>query len=112
MDANLVAKVCVDIGVTNDSNQRVTGIQIVDDMLPPEATPAPFTLDPGASTTFEDLCYTPAGGDDPLETNPGKITFTDQAYAEGTSVLTQQTLASAPVTATCKLCPTCPDCAP
>lgn len=112
MNASLVPKVCVDIGVTNDSNQRVTGIQIVDDMLPADATPLPFSLDPGASRTFENLCYTPAAGDDPLETNPGRITFTDQAYAEGTGVLTQQTLASAPVTATCKLCPTCPDCSP
>lgn len=110
MDANLVTKVCVDIGVTNDSNQRVSGIQIVDDMLPASATPGPFTLDPGQSRSFENLCYTPAAGDDPLETNPGKITFTDQAYAEGTGVLTQSTLASAPVTATCKLCPTCPSC--
>jgi hypothetical protein len=111
MNASLVPKVCVDIGVTNDSNQRVTGIQIVDDMLSAAATPAPFALDPGASRMFENLCYTPDTGDDPLETNPGKISFTDQAYAEGTGVLTQQTLASAPVTATCKLCPSCPDCA-
>jgi hypothetical protein len=110
VDPNLVPKVCVDIGVSNDSNQRVSGIQIVDDMLPAAATPAPFALEPGGSRMFEKLCYTPAGGDDPAETNPGKVTFTDQAYAEGKGVLTQQTVASAPVTATCKLCPSCPDC--
>lgn len=108
----LVPKVCVDIGVTNASNQRVSGIQIVDDKLPSNVTPLPFTLDPGASKMFENLCYTPASGDDPTETNPGKVTFTDQAYAEGTGVLTHSTLASAPVTATCKLCPTCPSCTP
>lgn len=108
----LSPKVCVDIGVTNASNQRVSGIQIVDDKLPGNVTPLPFALDPGASKMFENLCYTPASGDDPTETNPGKVTFTDQAYAEGTGVLTHSTLASAPVTATCKLCPTCPSCTP
>lgn len=116
MDANLVAKVCVDITVTNDANQAVNGIQIVDDMLPADVEPAPFNLaakgEPGDSRTFENLCYTPAAGDDPNETNPGRITFTDEAAAEGTGTLTQQTVGSATVTATCKLCPSCPDCAP
>lgn len=111
MNASLVPKVCVDIGVKNDSNQRVTGIEIVDDMLPASATPV-FDLEPGASRSFPNLCYTPLAGDVPGETNPGKITFTDHAFTQGKGVLTQQTLKSAPVTATCKLCPTCPTCTP
>ena len=110
MDANLVTKVCVDIKVTNDSNQRVSGIQLLDERLPASVIPAPFSLDPGDDQTFENLCYNPPSGDDPNETNPGKITFTNEAAAEGTGVLTQQTVGSATVTAQCKLCPSCPDC--
>lgn len=110
MDALLKPRVCVDIRVENDSTQRVDGIAIVDDMLPAAAIPAAFSLTPGQSRTFEDLCYTPTGGDDPLETNPGRISFTDQAYAEGSGALTRATVASSTVTATCKLCPTCPAC--
>lgn len=116
MNASLVARVCVDIVVTNDSNQRVTGIQIVDDMLPGSVIPAPFSLEPkGASDgrdsrKFENLCYTPSAGDDPTETNPGRITFSDDAFAAGSGVLSQAPLASSPVTATCKLCPACPSC--
>jgi hypothetical protein len=110
MDADLVPRVCVDIRVENDSTQRVDAIGIVDDKLPASAIPAPFSLAPGEGTTFEGLCYTPDGGDDPLETNPGRISFSDEAYAEGSGALTKATVASSTVTATCKLCPTCPAC--
>lgn len=116
MNASLVPKVCVDIVVSNDSNQRVSGIQVVDDRLPANVIPAPFTLEPKGtsggldSREFQNLCYTPSSGDDPTETNPGRIVFKNDAYAEGTGVLSQAQLKSAPATATCKLCPTCPEC--
>jgi len=113
LDGDLKPTVCVDITVTNDRTEIVKDIQIDDDQLPGDAEPAPFTLAPkgqaGDSMTFEDLCYRPLVGDDPAETNPGKVTFTDNAQATGTGVLSKSTLQSAIVTATCDLCP-CVDC--
>lgn len=117
--STLKPKVCVDITVTNDSDVQVTGIQIKDDKLPVDVIPAPFDLEPKGdpdgldARTFPNLCYTPTAGDVPLETNPGLITFKNEAHAEGTGVpATLGTIVSAPMTATCKLCPTCPACTP
>ena len=105
-DGNLDPQVCVDITVTNDAPQRVNNIKITDDMLAAADTPAPFSLDPGASQTFEDLCYRPVTGDDPAERVPHKITFTDHASAAGDGALTKGTgdVISSTVSATCALC--------
>ena len=115
VDPSLNPTVCVDITVTNDRTERVDDILIHDDMLDASVIPAPFTLEPagqaGDSMTFEDLCYEPTAGDDPTEINPGKVTFTDHAYAEGTGVLSKATTTSSTVSATCDLCP-CKDCPP
>ena len=104
MDANLVAKVCVDITVTNDAVEKVTGITISDDQVAAGDMPTAFDLVPGASKEVKDLCYTPAQGDDPSETAPHDITFTDHASASGTGVLSKGTVASAETSATCPLC--------
>ena len=104
MDANLIAKVCVDIKVTNNSNQKVTGITITDDQVDAGDMPAAFALDPAASKLVQDLCYTPEQGDDPTETIPHNITFTDHASASGTGVLSKDTVASSETSVTCPLC--------
>jgi len=114
VDPNLAPQVCVDITVTNDRTESINGVNIDDDQIPDADEPAPFNLGPKgsltASKTFEDLCYNPTQGDDPTETNPGLVTFTDNASASGTGLLSGSTVTSATVTATCSLCPTCPDC--
>jgi hypothetical protein len=109
MDKNLIAKVCVDITVSNDSTQRVTGIAINDDMVASANLPDPFSLEAkgsatGTSMTFTDLCYTPATGDDPDETIPHLITFTDHASATGTGALDAKAVSSSTTSATCPLC--------
>ena len=63
----------------------------------------PFALDPAASKLVQDLCYTPAQGDDPTETIPHNITFTDHASASGTGVLSKDTVASSETSVTCPL---------
>jgi hypothetical protein len=114
VDPNLDPTVCVDITVTNDRNEAINGVNIDDDMIADADEPAAFNLGPKgsltASKTFEDLCYTPTQGDDPNETNPGLVTFTDHASASGTGLLSGDTVTSATVSATCKLCPVCPTC--
>jgi hypothetical protein len=114
VDPNLDPQVCVDITVTNDRTESITGVNIDDDMIDDADEPAAFNLGPKgsatASKTFEDLCYNPTEGDDPTETNPGLVTFTDHASASGTGLLSGSTITSATVSATCKLCPVCPTC--
>jgi hypothetical protein len=114
VDPSLDPQVCVDITVTNDRTETINGVNIDDDQIPDADEPAAFNLGPKgsltASKTFEDLCYHPTQGDDPNETNPGLVTFTDHASASGTGLLSGSTVTSATVSATCSLCPTCPDC--
>jgi hypothetical protein len=109
IDASLGLQVCVDISVTNDSTETVEDILISDDKLPADQIPDAFTLAPGASEEFTNLCYDPTEGDDTTETNPGAVLFTDEASASGTGRLSDSTVASSIVTATCSLCP-CEDC--
>jgi hypothetical protein len=104
MDANLITKVCVDIKVTNDAVEKVTGITILDDQVAAADMPAAFDLAAGASKEVKGLCYTPAQGDDPSETAPHEITFTDHASASGTGVLSKGTVASSTTSVTCPLC--------
>ena len=111
IDATLGLQVCVDIEVTNDSTETVEDIVISDDKLPSSEIPAAFDLAPGASQAFPDLCYDPTEGDNPAETNPGEVLFSDNASASGTGKLSNGTVASSIVTATCPLCP-CEDCGP
>lgn len=106
----LTPQVCVDITVTNLRNEAVNDIQITDDKIPDDATEFPlFDLDAAGGAndekTFNNVCYTPGESDDPTETEPSKITYTDTASASGTGALSGQTVASASDSASCPLCP-------
>lgn len=110
----LTPEVCVDITVTNLRNEPVSGIQVTDNKIPNDTTEFPaFALSAAGgvnvSKTFSDVCYTPSAADNPAETDPGAIEYTDTASASGTGVLSNATVASTTDTATCPLCP-CVDC--
>lgn len=77
-----------------------------------------LTLEPAGDSEGKDKasfsrCYTPTGPDGAsgIPVDPSQALYSDTARAQGHGKLKPTQKASAgPVTATCSLCPTCPDC--
>jgi hypothetical protein len=110
----LTPNVCVNITVTNQRNEPVNNIQVLDNKIPNDATVFPaFNLSAAGGTTtsktFSNKCYTPSAADDPNATSPGDIAYTDTAQASGTGTLSAATVSSTTDSATCPLCP-CTNC--
>jgi hypothetical protein len=111
-------KVCVDItlsSTTPDQRQVITSFTDTD--LGSLITDVPLIggqriLEPqgtnGDSVTVS-RCYSPAVPNN-NETNPGLAQFSDTVEAAGVGKTFPTTTSAGPVTATCKLCPTCPEC--
>lgn len=110
---NYQPQVCVDIAL---SNTQATQKMVVDtfsdsdlgDLLPA----AGLTLQPlgtTGDTYYVSRCYTPTAPDGG-ETNPGLVAYSDTVSASGHGKNQPIAITATPKTATCRLCPSCPDC--
>lgn len=111
-------EVCVDIRLSNTTaDQRMEILGFGDTDLGSLLTQIPLdgkgrrTLAPMGTTGDSIIvsgCYSPTAPDG-NQTDPGLATYSDTASANGRGVIVPTT-AEASDTATCKLCPTCPEC--
>lgn len=129
-------EVCVDIEIANTStDQRMvfndssvdcatadfgteTKDYICDTDLGNLVPTGGLTLEPAGHPTGLDKksfsrCYTPTGpdgSDGTTPVDPAQALYSDTARAQAHGKLNGERASAGPVTATCKLCPTCPDC--
>jgi len=111
-------KVCVDITLSSTTaDQRMVINSFTDTDLGSLLDTVPLIsgqriLQPqgtaGDSVTVS-RCYTPTGPDGG-QTNPGLALYTDTVEAAGKGKISGVDATAGPESATCKLCPTCPDC--
>ncbi|MBF6025317.1 hypothetical protein [Lysobacter niastensis] len=104
-------QVCVDVTISSTtSNQKMVIDSWDDDQMGSLLPAGGLTLDPLGSYVVS-RCYTPTAPDND-ETEPGLVTYTDTVTASGHGKQNNATANALPASATCKLCPTCPDCDP
>src|SRR3546814_76915 len=105
--------VCVDIVLSNtQSSQRMVVDSFSDTDLGNLLPTGGLTLEPLGATGDSyavSRCYTPTAPDG-NQTNPGLVTYSDTVSASGRGKTQPIQVVATPKTATCKLCPTCPDC--
>ncbi len=105
------ATVCIDVVLTNNGVEDLKDISVVDNKAGTVVSGA--TLSNGGGTATYTKCYTTTSADSSTETDPGKITFSDQLSSVSfTGVVsgTTRTLTNSLPSAKCNLCPTCPTC--
>jgi len=103
MTGGVTPKVCVDITVKNTSGEDLTDVSVIDPYLNGGLSIYSDNLDSNSSKSLGTYCYNPTASDSG-ETDPGKISYTDQVTAKGTGVVSGKD-ASHSDTATCNLCP-------
>lgn len=103
-------EVCVNISVTNNSVEALKSVSIVDSKIGALLTGG--SMNPGQTLTYNNRCYDATNADSG-ETNPAEAAFSDRVDVSGLGVISNEPVgdpALPEATATCKLCPTCPDC--